>query len=231
MKREEKIARKYFLHNGYKQIIFEPDGNIPPDFLLNYKIAVEVRRLNKYFNGAPLEFLEYKIIPIIQKILKEFEHIKSDKTDFINIRFSRPLKVNRNFKNKIREILQIQVNNLGEKRLFKVNENIEIEFFPSEKSLHSPFSLGGYTDNNSFGFIICDIYENLKFIIKEKEHKIQPYRARYKTWWLLLIDYIGYGLTEADLKELKKLPFDKHIFKKIIFVSPINPEQGAILNF
>ena len=48
MKREEKIANDYFISVGFNKILYEPDGNIPPDFLLNDSIAVEVRRLNQH---------------------------------------------------------------------------------------------------------------------------------------------------------------------------------------
>ena len=39
----------YLRHCGYEDIVYEPDGKVPPDFLVNRRIAVEVRRLNQNF--------------------------------------------------------------------------------------------------------------------------------------------------------------------------------------
>ena len=50
MNKDEKIANTYLKSLGFQKLEFEPNGNIPPDFTINKKIGVEVRRLNKYFN-------------------------------------------------------------------------------------------------------------------------------------------------------------------------------------
>jgi len=53
MNNDEQIALKCLNNLDYTIIEYEPNGNVPPDFLLDKKIAVEVRRLNqqKLFNG------------------------------------------------------------------------------------------------------------------------------------------------------------------------------------
>ena len=45
--REEKLVIDNLSHQGYENILFEPDGNLPPDILVDNKIAIEVRRLNQ----------------------------------------------------------------------------------------------------------------------------------------------------------------------------------------
>jgi hypothetical protein len=50
---EQRVA-DYFASQGYSQIVFEPDGNIPPDFCLNGSVAIEVRRLNQTFDDEGL---------------------------------------------------------------------------------------------------------------------------------------------------------------------------------
>ena len=47
MDSSERIAYQYLSHQGFSDVAYEPDGNVPPDFLLNGRIAVEVRRLRK----------------------------------------------------------------------------------------------------------------------------------------------------------------------------------------
>lgn len=47
IKPEEKRAEEFLAHTGYHNIVYEPDGNVTPDFLVDGRIAVEVRRLNQ----------------------------------------------------------------------------------------------------------------------------------------------------------------------------------------
>ncbi len=52
MDRTEKLVSEHLAHRGYKYVVYEPDGNIPPDFLVDGSIAIEVRRLNQnHFDG------------------------------------------------------------------------------------------------------------------------------------------------------------------------------------
>lgn len=74
--------------------------------------------------------------------------------------------------------------------------------------------------------VLSNIFESLKVILKEKEDKVGPYYSQYKTWWLALIDHIGFGLGQTEKEELKIALLNKHSFHKIIFISPLNPEDG-----
>ena len=48
MDSSEALAHNYFAHLGFSRIDYEPEGSSrPPDFLLDSRIAVEVRRLNQ----------------------------------------------------------------------------------------------------------------------------------------------------------------------------------------
>ena len=50
-------------------VTYEPDGNIPPDFLLDNRIAVEVRRLNENMNvGGQMRGLESEDISVSKVI-------------------------------------------------------------------------------------------------------------------------------------------------------------------
>ena len=70
-----KIALDYLKSLGFSELVYEPKGNVTPDFLLNGKIAIEVRRLNQHYlrNGVyePLEELFYRIVPKVMKLLRE----------------------------------------------------------------------------------------------------------------------------------------------------------------
>jgi hypothetical protein len=58
MKSEERIAENYLTSLGFENVVFEPDGNIPPDFFVDDRIAVEVRRLNQHFFEGNIYFAE-----------------------------------------------------------------------------------------------------------------------------------------------------------------------------
>ncbi|MEZ4719401.1 MAG: hypothetical protein R2851_25450 [Caldilineaceae bacterium] len=46
---ERKAYEDTFAAQGFENVVYEPDGNIPPDFLVDERIAIEVRRLNQNF--------------------------------------------------------------------------------------------------------------------------------------------------------------------------------------
>lgn len=48
MNNDEAIVKR-FLENQFLKVTHEPDRNIPPDFLVNDEIAIEVRRLNQNY--------------------------------------------------------------------------------------------------------------------------------------------------------------------------------------
>jgi hypothetical protein len=77
MDREENITLKYLESKGYKNITYEPDGNIPPDFAIGSRLAIETRRLNQhhYVNGQEksLEQLQYPLRHKIEKMLTKIK--------------------------------------------------------------------------------------------------------------------------------------------------------------
>jgi hypothetical protein len=52
----ERLVAEFLAEQGYTNIVHEPDGNFPPDFLVNGHIAVEVHRLNQnHDTGADIQ--------------------------------------------------------------------------------------------------------------------------------------------------------------------------------
>ena len=59
MKISERLVDDFLAYRGYRDVVYEPDGEVPPDFLLDGRIAVEARRLNQnYKTGAHTQGLE-----------------------------------------------------------------------------------------------------------------------------------------------------------------------------
>ena len=65
MNRDESIAETFLKSLGLGTVTYEPDGNISPDFLLDSRIAIEVRRLNENVNvGGQVRGLESEHISV-----------------------------------------------------------------------------------------------------------------------------------------------------------------------
>jgi hypothetical protein len=77
MNREEKITETYLKSLGFKNVVFEPDGNIPPDFSIDGGIAVEARRLNQHFfakdEAQGLEESRIPLFKLLESTLSEFD--------------------------------------------------------------------------------------------------------------------------------------------------------------
>lgn len=230
MKFEEKIAKRFLEAKGYKKIVFEPDGKIPPDFLIEDSIAIEVRRLNKHVQQkgkkVPIENLEYSLIRKIRKIIESYQVINFENSILVSLNYSRPLVETQSLKSDILSILDIHTNCENEKRIYQVIDNLSLKFTPFKKKLDSFYHVGAQHDDDAGGFVVANIYDNLEPIIKEKEEKVKSYRGKYSHWWLILIDYIGYGIDPYDMNQLKDLPRIKSIFNRIFIIPPMSPELG-----
>ena len=83
------------------------------------------------------------------------------------------------------------------------------------------FRLAGNSDEQSRGWLINEIEINLNHCIEEKTSKINSYQTKYKEWWLVLSDHIGYGLDDFDQKMfLTQASVLPGIFAKIILLDP-----------
>lgn len=227
MKTEEKIAEIYFKSIGYTNIEFEPKGNRTPDFVIDNEVAIEVRRLNQFHNGKPIENVKYNLIPKIINQLESFGNRQNNKSAFVGIKYSRPIKINKKIKAQINSILEIHSYKMDTQKDYKINDNLELNIFPSSEKLDFQFNFGSSIDFNEGGFVLGNIYESIKIIIEEKTRLIEQYKPEYKTWWLALIDNIGNGLSEKEFIQLRKsIDFDLN-FDKVLIISSLNPIKGG----
>lgn len=231
--REEQLVIDCLIHQGYTEIEFEPDGNIPPDILVDNKIAIEVRRLNQNeiteegFNG--LEEDEFSVQGIMRKILQESSDETFDKSAFVGYYFNRPIPTKKEIKKYVSEILENHKSIIDEEREYVLNKNFRMNIFPSATKLNQQYQYGMSSDNDSGGFVVSLIYENLKLIIPEKDEKTSKYRERYSEWWLAIVDKIGYGLSDLDSKQFHNLPKIENSFDRLLLVSAINSKSFRYL--
>src|SRR5689334_14040697 len=91
----EQVACAYLADLGIGKVVYEPDGNVPPDFLVDGRIAVEVRRLNQNEStNSGFRGLEEVAIPLqmrIRKLLASLGPAKTGVTWYVHYTFQRPL--------------------------------------------------------------------------------------------------------------------------------------------
>lgn len=225
---EDEAIVKQFLEHHYQKVVHEPDGKIPPDFLVDDTIAVEVRRLNQNFthiNGIT-KGLEEEWIPLWQKfekLLLNYGPPKNDKCWFIGMHFERPIEKWEKLAPKITDALNVieKVEPSVITRYY-ISDTFEIDAIPASALYDTMFRMGASSDGDSGGFVLSEIEKNLQLIITEKTKKIEKHKTKYNVWWLILTDHIGYGLDEHDRKQFRQHIKLKHTWSRIVLINPLN---------
>jgi len=137
MKRKENSdeirAKQYLQTLPHKKLEYEPLGNVTPDFSIDDKIAIEVRRLNRNYKSKS----DGNLVSIEAPILNDID----------------------------------------------------------------------------------ELHKNIQLIIDEKDAKIVKNFHLYSEWWLILVDYITNEMDTQTFEKVKKTPFKKHKFSKVIILS------------
>jgi hypothetical protein len=222
----EEIAKEHLLFRSFSEIVYEPDGNIPPDFLVEGRIACEVRRLNQNdFSAAPhmgLENSEISLTKHLARILASYG--TSNVTRFLDVNFRRPLpklpvleKEARNFLDKV------AIGALPEGTICTVGLNVELTYLCSIVDSGQTFELNDVNDPDWGGWILEVFDKNLRLCIDEKTRKIASYRSKYPEWWLILIDRVTYGLSDHNWSQFRQSARIDHDWDKVIIVNHIDP--------
>lgn len=137
MKRKENSdeirAKQYLQTLPHKKLEYEPLGNVTPDFSIDDKIAIEVRRLNRNYKSKS----DGNLVSIEAPILNDID----------------------------------------------------------------------------------ELHKNIQLIIDEKDAKIVKNFHLYSEWWLILVDYITNEMDTQTFEKVKKTPFKKYKFSKVIILS------------
>jgi hypothetical protein len=233
MDKSENLAESYLQTCGFTSVVYEPDGNIPPDFLCDGQVAVEVRRLNQNYDaGSGMKGLEEAGIPLskhIRKLLLSFGAPTQSQSWYVYYRFSRPVPAWKTLKpliaNELKAIASVPQSGF-DKRLCS---GFNMKIFPASAAKKDLFVLAGSADQQSGGCLINEMQQNLSHCINDKIQKITPYRARYPSWWLLLPDYIGFGLDDLDRRDFQKTFAPTHIFQKIVLLDPTGLQPAFVI--
>jgi hypothetical protein len=225
MDASEKLAFAYLSSLGFSQIAYEPDGKVPPDFLIKGEIAIEVRRLNynKRMASGKYEGLESSQIALTRTMratLASFGPPKEGKSWFVGYRFSRPIPHLRKLRRRVHEALTAFLE--GQRGLesneISVTDRFELILNPVSNPRTTCFTLAISSDHDTTGWTASLLQENIRICLEEKTRKIARFRSNYTKWWLVLIDHVGYGTRE---------PIQiKHDWDKVLIVNPLDPKCG-----
>ena len=229
MNQDEKLAKNLLEDMGFQSVIYEPDGNTPPDFLVDNRIAVEVRRLNQNSvnKNGNMKGLEEDSIPLTQKIqnlLQSYGSPVTAKSWFICFHFERPLPSWKTLKPEIEKLIKSLKISQPSQPIFyyKLLKNFEIDILPTSTSHAHMFMIGASSDGDSGGWVMGELEKNLKFIVIEKYKKIEKYKSKYEQWWLVLPNYIHYGMNEHDIEQFNTHIKFQHDWNKVVVFNPLD---------
>ena len=230
MDRSEQIVSEYLLHRGFRDVVYEPDGNTTPDFLIDGRIAVEVRRLNQNEdtpNGH--RGLENITIPLQAKIGALLKTLgpSNGESWYVMYRLRRPLPAWKHLATSLRsELLEFRNNTDRHQLTRTIAPTFHITLIKAGKSYPDFFVPGGYADSDSGGFVLAELNRNIRICVMEKTKKVACARTKYPEWWLILVDHIGYGNDERNHEEVHQLFQFEHSWDKIVLVNPLDATQG-----
>ncbi len=224
MNQAEAWAKDYLVYRGFKEedIDFEPDGNMTPDFLLENRIAVEVRRLNQHWQGSseddlrePVEKLSMPLLIRLRRLLEAFGSPENGVSWYVSHKFQRP-QLTTNWEPILRKRLQpFQQGKIQDREnVIRIDDHFSVRLLRCPEPGASNFVWSGVSDFNQGGWVIPELEKNLAICIAEKSGKIAPHRRKYPEWWLVLVDYMMGGSPETVCVE--------HDWDKVLVIHPSN---------
>jgi hypothetical protein len=231
MDHTEEIANKHLLARfpGENRINYEPDGNIPPDFLIDNNIAIEVRRLNEHDNNLPvprgLEEAEKPLIRLLRQNIN-FNTTNKAKTFGITLHFGRPLPDKRSIELGIDKLLNDIVLSENPEELEKeIAPRIFLRCAGEIPFNGNIFRLIGWYDDDQGGTMLSILLKNISICINNKTEKVRPYRNKYPIWWLLLVDNISAGKNDYIRTEYRNALRISHNWDRVILLDPSNVDS------
>lgn len=231
MDRTEHHVLQYLNHCGYSNPIYEPDGNVPPDFLVDGRIAIEVRKLNQHDESPEPRGLEETSIPFdatLGRVLASMGPPRFGVTWYVSYSIRRPIPSKKEIETQVRRTLQefASVPRVGEEFRLQIGR-VRIKLFPRTQALDRMFVVASAIDHDEGGFVVADLVRNLPICIADKTAKIAKRRSRYPVWWLVLVDQIGYGdLNASEIQSLKELVARPAEWDRIVLVSPVSVKHA-----
>lgn len=226
MNQYEKLAQNYMAYRGHSQIIYEPDGNCPPDFLSNGELAIEVRYLNQHYEYSDrTKGLEEEAIPLVNGLeayLTTIKEADEPRSAFVSFSFWRPLPKLKELKRLVSQQLPVYPPQPGEEVTCELTRSVKMHVLGASAWCDEPFIFGGYCDHDSGGFVVSELIRNSQICIDEKTAKIESFQHRYSVWWLILVDSISLRLNTCELEQFRSSVSVPECWDKVVIINARN---------
>lgn len=212
MNRDERVARLYLdCVYGEDNIEFEPDGNIPPDFVAYEDLAIEVRRLNSHEfygdNAIPARRHDVFLNNYLEKKLNLMAPPENGLSWHIQLSYeSAPEKAEwKRDQLLIHEFLSaIETKPTSSKIKENLTDKLRITALPGTYNSKKTF-LSGVVNTTRVGALLQEsLRKNIEFCIIEKSKKITPYIDKYPVWTLILVNHMSPWIPDPELTWLRK---------------------------
>lgn len=225
MNRDEQVVEYYLKSLEIGNVLHEPDGKIPPDFSVDTRIGVEVRRLNQHFiTDDTAEGLEELFIPFVsafKEVLESFNSKYQGESYWVSFELNRPFKKRmKNVKKEIyHSLAQFLIDDPPPPITVPVNNEITLLILASNPTPGKMFRFAGGVDKNYGGAVIQMYVDNIRYCLSDKTSKVEPYKSKYAEWWLFLVDYLSWDLNQSEVTIMKSQIEDIGIFKRVCIFS------------
>jgi hypothetical protein len=231
----ERTIQEYLDSLRIGHVRYEPDGNVPPDFVIDGRIAVEARRLNEHEEvDGGYRGLEITAKPLAAAVVKALANSGSpidSRSWFVHYSVRRPLpswkEVEKSLRDAVQEFRHLAADPPREMRLGRF---LRLRFHAASQPHPTLLILGSSSDHDAGGFVVAELCRNLELCIREKSRKVAAYLERYPEWWLAFEDRISYGqLDPGDVAQVRQALGPVARFAKVILVNPLQPTRGIEL--
>jgi hypothetical protein len=225
MNQEERTAEKFLKGLSKGEVVFEPNGNVPPDFSVGPKVAVEVRRLNQnYFGPGRATGLEEDSIPLHRKlneVLSSYDQDFDGESYWVGLTYKRPLQ--KSFRKTGQAMCKALDGFLKGPRTtpteLAVSDGIWLEILPATPVHDHVFRHGITSDDDSGGFIETLYIQNITHCIQEKVSKVRPFEGQFEDWWLILVDTVmAWDLEPSEVARIRPGIVSNSVFDKVIVI-------------
>ena len=238
MDEAEQRAEQYLRYLGFTDIEPQPEGEggMFPDFRVDGRIGVEVRRLNinSVDETGRLVSNRHRTRSVgdrMRELLTTFGPPINDASWFVRSQFKRPFIKWGKLRPAIEARLRAFQASPKDTDIIKIADNFSLELRRAGNTYPHCFLDGAYDDLDNGGYFVeYERERNLNLCIDEKTRKRNKaaLRRNYSEWWLIFCDQIGHG-SDFDFPEQMNIEHDD--WDKVILLNPANPTMSCEVPF
>ena len=242
---DERRAEQWLKSQGYTVIRdLSADGTDPPDFVVDGRIGVEVRRLNWMLDAnrknQGIEEIEKPLEGTIRKVLKDVGEPPDGYSvdvscDLLATSLPEPAVTRRQVKQAVEECVKIfdkavQSGETPESRWVNLKGRLSMHFHPFSAPGPGRFILMPVEAATHLrGWVVKDLIDNIRRCLADKTDKIKNKVHLYPEWWLVLVerDFHAQGNSDDSWITVRNGLGDTKPWSRIVVLSVTQPSTHA----